>query len=61
MIEGNSSVVIAWIQPSAAKGVVPYPLQQDISHLFEGVVLLAIRYIYHEENSVADWVIFFVA
>lgn len=60
VIEGDSTVVVAWIQRCKG-GMVDHPLLRDISIFLSGCIGLTIRHIFREANSAADWVAAYVA
>lgn len=61
IVEGNSTTVVAWLQEHPDCGMVTHPLVYDNRYFLLRCDAYDIRYIYHEMNSVADWITSFVA
>ena len=58
-IEGDSSIVISWIQRCTWNEAF-HPLLRDIATSLSGCVGLSIKLIFQEMNSTVDWVAIFI-
>lgn len=54
IIEGDSAMVVAWLQGDPDFGMVIHPLVHDIHYLLQECVTCDIKYVYYETNSTVD-------
>lgn len=60
IVEGDSVMIVAWLQGCPVYGVVTHFLVCGIRYMLQGCAIYDTRHIYYEANNVADWIVSFV-
>lgn len=59
IIEGDSTIVVTWIQ-GCMQGEVVHPLLQNIMAILRGCTSIVVLYVYREANFTVDWILAYV-